>query len=73
VSARVSAMSYSVVNVDQIEGGGPGGSVRFVRQVLGVEAFGINWFELSPDAESREHDEIASIGRRVFEGSPNAG
>jgi mannose-6-phosphate isomerase-like protein (cupin superfamily) len=53
-------MSYSVVNIDQIEGAGPGGAVRFVRRALGVEAFGINWFELPPGAEGREHDEIAS-------------
>lgn len=50
-------MGYSAVNVEQIEGAGPGGGVRFVRRVLGIEAFGINWFELPPGAEGREHDE----------------
>jgi uncharacterized cupin superfamily protein len=25
----------------------------------GVEAFGINWFELPPGAEGKEHDEMA--------------
>jgi uncharacterized cupin superfamily protein len=34
--------------------------VRFVRRSLGVQAFGINWFELPPDAEGREHDESES-------------
>jgi len=50
-------MSFSKVNVDEIEGAGPGGAVRFVRRQLGVEAFGINWIELPPDTEGREHDE----------------
>ena len=39
-------MGYSLAHVDDIEPGGPGGAVRFVRRELGVEAFGINWFEL---------------------------
>jgi hypothetical protein len=43
-------MGYSIVHVDDIEPGGPGGAVRFVRRELGVEAFGINWFELPPGA-----------------------
>ncbi len=43
-------MSYSIVNVDEIEGAGPGGVVRFVRRELGVAAFGINWFELPAGA-----------------------
>ena len=50
-------MGYSMVNVDEIDGSGPGGAVHFVRKVLGAEAFGINWFELPPHAEGREHDE----------------
>jgi quercetin dioxygenase-like cupin family protein len=50
-------MGYSVANVDEIEGAGPGGAVRFVRRALGVEAFGINWYELAPGMEGREHDE----------------
>jgi quercetin dioxygenase-like cupin family protein len=50
-------MGYSVINVDEIAGEGPGGAVRFVRRRLGVEAFGINWFEIPPGMEGREHDE----------------
>jgi mannose-6-phosphate isomerase-like protein (cupin superfamily) len=50
-------LGYSIVNVDEIEGAGPGGAVRFVRRELGLEAFGINWYELPPGAEGREHDE----------------
>src|SRR5579884_2809240 len=53
-------MGYSVVRVDDIEPSGPGGGVRFVRRELGVEAFGINWFELPPNAAGREHDERES-------------
>ena len=50
-------MAYSIAHVDDIEGTGPGGAVHFVRRELGVEAFGINWFELPPNAEGHEHDE----------------
>jgi hypothetical protein len=50
-------MGYSIAHVDDIERSGPGGAVRFVRRVLGVEAFGINWFELAAGVEGREHDE----------------
>ena len=53
-------MGWSVVNVEDIEGAGPGGAVRFVRRALGVEAFGINWFDLPPGAEGREHHESES-------------
>ena len=50
-------MGYSLVHLDDIEPGGPGGVVRFVRRELEVEAFGINWFELPANTEGREHDE----------------
>jgi uncharacterized cupin superfamily protein len=53
-------MGYSKVNVHELEAAGPGGAVRFVRRELGVEAFGINWFELGPDVVGREHDETSS-------------
>jgi mannose-6-phosphate isomerase-like protein (cupin superfamily) len=53
-------MPFSVVNIDKIEGTGPGGAVHFVRRELGVEAFGINWFELPPDTDGFEHDEQES-------------
>jgi uncharacterized cupin superfamily protein len=50
-------MGYSVVNLEDIEPAGPGSSVRFVRRELGVEAFGVNWFELGPNSAGLEHDE----------------
>jgi quercetin dioxygenase-like cupin family protein len=53
-------VGYSTVNVDDIEPGGPGGVIRFVRRELGVDAFGINWFEFPPNAEGYEHDESGS-------------
>jgi mannose-6-phosphate isomerase-like protein (cupin superfamily) len=53
-------MAYTVVHVDEIEGSGPGGSVRFVRRELGAEAFGVNWFELPPGVEGFEHDEAGT-------------
>jgi quercetin dioxygenase-like cupin family protein len=50
-------MAYSIVQVEEIDPAGPGGVVRFVRRELGVEAFGINWFELPPGVTGYEHDE----------------
>jgi mannose-6-phosphate isomerase-like protein (cupin superfamily) len=50
-------MGYSIVHVDDVEPAGPGGAVPFVRRELGVEAFGVNWFELPPSVVGREHDE----------------
>jgi hypothetical protein len=53
-------MGYDVVNVEEIEPGGPAGALRFVRRELGVLAFGVNWFELAPHVEGHEHDESGS-------------
>ncbi len=58
-------MGFSMVQVDDIEPAGPGGAVRFVRRELGVEAFGVNWFEIPPDTEGREHDETDSRQEEV--------
>ena len=51
-------MRYSIVNVDDIEPAGPGGAVRFVRRELGVLAFGVNWFDIAPNGQGPEHDEV---------------
>ena len=51
-------MGYSTIDIEEIEGAGPGAAVRFVRRQLGCEAFGINWFELAPGAPGLEHDEV---------------
>jgi mannose-6-phosphate isomerase-like protein (cupin superfamily) len=50
-------VGYSKINVDEIEPGGPGGVVRFIRRELDLQAFGVNWFELPPNAEGQYHDE----------------
>ena len=50
-------MGYSTIHIEDIDGSGPGGAVHFVRRELGVEAFGINWFDLPPNAEGLRHDE----------------
>lgn len=46
-----------MVQVDELPAEGASGAVRFVRRQLGVGAFGINWFELPPNAEGVEHNE----------------
>jgi mannose-6-phosphate isomerase-like protein (cupin superfamily) len=58
-------VAYSLVKVEDIPGEGPGNAVRFVRRRLGCEAFGINWFEIPPNAEGREHDESNSAQEEV--------
>jgi hypothetical protein len=58
-------MGYSMVTLDEIERAGPGGAVKFVRRQLGVEAFGINWFDLPPNVEGREHNEAESQQEEV--------
>jgi quercetin dioxygenase-like cupin family protein len=58
-------MGYSKISVSEIEGAGPGGVVRFVRRELGCEAFGINWFEIPPNAAGFEHDESESRQEEV--------
>jgi mannose-6-phosphate isomerase-like protein (cupin superfamily) len=58
-------MGYSIVHVNDIEGSGPGGAVHFVRRELGVEAFGVNWFEIPPNAAGLEHDETETEQEEV--------
>jgi quercetin dioxygenase-like cupin family protein len=58
-------MGYSTVNANDLELGGRTGRVKFIRRELGVEAFGLNWFELPPGAEGHEHDEVASRQEEV--------
>ena len=48
--------SYSYVDVDSLEGEGPGGVVRKTRRALGARAFGFNYFVFPPNREGREHD-----------------
>ena len=53
-------MRYTIARVEEVEPAAPGGVVRFMRRELDVQAFGVNWFELPPGAEGREHDESRS-------------
>jgi mannose-6-phosphate isomerase-like protein (cupin superfamily) len=53
-------MGYSKVNVHALEPAGPGGAVRFVRRELDLLAFGINWFEIPPNADGHRHNEQES-------------
>ena len=48
--------NYDYVDVDELEGEGPGGMVRKVRRALGARAFGFNYFTFPPNQEGREHD-----------------
>jgi mannose-6-phosphate isomerase-like protein (cupin superfamily) len=59
-------VAYDVVDVNELEGEGPGGAVRFVRRRLGVRAFGINWFDLAPQVVGREHDESETGQEEVY-------
>jgi mannose-6-phosphate isomerase-like protein (cupin superfamily) len=58
-------VGYSKLNIQDVEGAGPGGAFHFVRRELGVLAFGVNWIELPPGTEGREHDESASEQEEV--------
>jgi mannose-6-phosphate isomerase-like protein (cupin superfamily) len=59
-------LSYAVVNIEEIEGSGPGGVVRFVRREVGAEAFGINWFDLPANQTGMEHDEVETGQEEVY-------
>jgi len=58
-------MAYTMLNIDEVEPGGRTGVVKFVRRELGLEAFGLNWFDLPPNAEGHEHDETDSQQEEV--------
>jgi mannose-6-phosphate isomerase-like protein (cupin superfamily) len=59
-------MAYDVVDLDTLEGIGPGGMVRTVRKALGARAFGFNYFTLPPGADGREHDHAGSGQEEVY-------
>lgn len=59
-------MAYDVVDLDELEGEGPGGAVRKVRRALGARAFGVNYFQLPPNVEGREHDHRDSNQEEVY-------
>jgi mannose-6-phosphate isomerase-like protein (cupin superfamily) len=59
-------VGFSYVDVDTLEGEGPGGAVRKVRRELGARAFGFNYFTLAPGVEGREHDHAEQGQEEVY-------
>jgi mannose-6-phosphate isomerase-like protein (cupin superfamily) len=57
---------YSVVDVAELEGEGPGGMVRKARRAVGAHAFGFNYFVLPPNQEGREHDHAEEGQEEVY-------
>ena len=60
------AVGYSVVDVADLEGEGPGGAVRKVRRALDARAFGFNYFTIPPGTEGREHDHAEGRMEEVY-------
>jgi mannose-6-phosphate isomerase-like protein (cupin superfamily) len=58
--------SYSVIDIEQLEGEGPGGAVRKLRRELGATAFGFNHFRLPPHVTGREHDHADDGQEEVY-------
>jgi uncharacterized cupin superfamily protein len=59
-------MGYTVVDLEGLEGEGPGGMVRKVRRALGARAFGLNYFVFPPGVEGRPHDHAADGHEEVY-------
>jgi mannose-6-phosphate isomerase-like protein (cupin superfamily) len=59
-------VAYSVVDVGDLEGEGPGGMVRKVRRALDARAFGFNYFTFPPNQEGREHDHAEAGLEEVY-------
>jgi mannose-6-phosphate isomerase-like protein (cupin superfamily) len=59
-------VAFSYVDVETLEGEGPGGAVRKVRRALDARAFGVNYFTLPPDVNGREHDHGDSGQEEVY-------
>lgn len=59
-------MGYSVADVSELEGEGPGGMVRKVRRAVEAHAFGFNYFVFPPNQEGREHNHADSQQEEVY-------
>ncbi len=57
-------MAYTVVDAADVEP--RNGVFRQMRRALGVRSFGINQFELPPNADGLEHDESDSGQEEVY-------
>jgi mannose-6-phosphate isomerase-like protein (cupin superfamily) len=59
-------LGYTYVDVDSLEGEGPGGMVRKTRRATGARAFGFNYFTIPPGVEGREHNHADSELEEVY-------
>lgn len=59
-------MGYDFVDVESLEGEGPGGMVRKVRRAVGARAFGFNYFTIPPGVAGREHDHAEANQEEVY-------
>ena len=59
-------MAYTFVDVDTLEGEGPGGMVRKTRRATGTRAFGFNYFTLPPGVVGREPHHVDSNMEEVY-------
>src|SRR4051812_8945848 len=58
--------SFSYVDVDSLEGEGPGGAVRKTRRALGAPALGFNYFARPPTQPGRAHSHEESMQEEVY-------
>jgi mannose-6-phosphate isomerase-like protein (cupin superfamily) len=59
-------MGFSHVDVDELEGEGPGGAVRKVRRAVDGRAFGFNYFTLPAGVTGREHNHSDTNQEEVY-------
>ena len=59
-------MGFTYVDVDSLEGEGPGGMVRKTRRATGARAFGFNYFTIPPGVEGREHNHADAKLEEVY-------
>jgi mannose-6-phosphate isomerase-like protein (cupin superfamily) len=59
-------VGYSYVDIDSLEGEGPGGMVRKTRRATGGRAFGFNYFTIPAGVEGREHNHADSNMEEVY-------
>jgi mannose-6-phosphate isomerase-like protein (cupin superfamily) len=59
-------LGFTYVDVDSLEGEGPGGMVRKTRRATGARAFGFNYFAIPPGVEGREHDHSHDNQEEVY-------
>jgi len=58
--------AFDVVDLDELEGEGPGGMVRKARRALGARAFGFNYFAFPPNTEGRKHNHAERNQEEVY-------